>query len=118
MSSPWTTSEVQELVRLIRDEKLTTEQAAERLGKTFKSVASYIVRHKAALHICRRGKLSDPQRKSARKGTPPGGYTRRRHDCGCPTTDYRCPECWKKWRLAHGCHVYTDSSADIMGGDW
>lgn len=114
MGRPWTISEVQELVRLIRDKELTAEQAAIKMGRTSKSVAHYILRHKAELHLCRRGKPAGPQMKNASKGTPPGGYTRRCHDCGCLTNDYRCPACWKKWRAAHGCHVYTDTSADIM----
>lgn len=28
--------------------------------------------------------------------------TRRCHDCGKPTPDYRCPKCLAKWRKKHG----------------
>ena len=31
-----------------------------------------------------------------------GVYTRRCHDCGVPTTDYRCPRCWARLRRAGG----------------
>ena len=27
---------------------------------------------------------------------------RRCHDCGKPTTNYRCPTCLRAWRLKHG----------------
>lgn len=30
---------------------------------------------------------------------------RKCHDCGRPTSDYRCQECWKKWRRKHGVSV-------------
>lgn len=29
-------------------------------------------------------------------------YMRRCHDCGRPTTDYRCPACWARLRRAGG----------------
>lgn len=29
-------------------------------------------------------------------------YMRRCHDCGRPTTDYRCPRCWARLRRAGG----------------
>lgn len=29
-------------------------------------------------------------------------YTRRCHDCGAPTTDYRCPRCWTRLRRTGG----------------
>lgn len=34
-----------------------------------------------------------------------GIFPRKCHDCGKPTSDYRCQECWKKWRRKHGVSV-------------
>lgn len=31
---------------------------------------------------------------------------RRCHDCGAPTTDYRCPKCWAKIRRKSGVEDY------------
>lgn len=31
------------------------------------------------------------------KASPPQ-YSRRCHDCGKPTNDYRCPACWRRIR--------------------
>lgn len=37
-----------------------------------------------------------------RRGNP---VRRRCHDCGRPTSDYRCPKCRQKWKVLHGlCH--------------
>lgn len=33
---------------------------------------------------------------------PNGKNMRKCHDCGKPTTDYRCPKCWAKLRAKHG----------------
>lgn len=41
--------------------------------------------------------------RSASKFTPPP--SRRCHDCGKPTNDYRCEACHKKWMEKH--HVST-----------
>lgn len=37
-----------------------------------------------------------------RKDSGEMGGTRRCHSCGRPTSNYRCPECLKKWRKKHG----------------
>lgn len=37
---------------------------------------------------------------------------RKCHDCGCPTSDYRCPACLKAWRQKHG--VSGDADVDEL----
>ena len=41
-----------------------------------------------------------------------GTASRACHDCGRPTTDYRCPVCQKKFRQRHGVITSTDC------GEW
>lgn len=36
---------------------------------------------------------------------------RRCHDCGKPTSDYRCPDCLLKWRRKHGVSIHADENA-------
>ena len=44
-------------------------------------------------------KTAQPARKRPTESRPaPVGKMRRCHDCGKPTTDFRCPECWAKLR--------------------
>jgi len=43
-----------------------------------------------------------PQRKRPTESKPaPVGKMRRCHDCGRPTTDFRCPKCWAKLRAEY-----------------
>lgn len=53
------------------------------------------------------------ERKLQGQPVPPKPYTiklRSCHDCGTPTSDYRCPACLRKWRLKHG--VAQDGGED------
>ena len=53
------------------------------------------------------------ERKLQGKPAPLKPYTiqrRKCHDCGTPTSDYRCPACLRKWRLKHG--VAQDGGED------
>lgn len=37
-------------------------------------------------------------------------YSRTCHDCGTPTNDYRCPDCWRRLRAKHGvCFDISDA---------
>ena len=40
------------------------------------------------------------------------------HDCGKPTSDYRCPKCLRKWRIKHGVAESgrEDLSFDVLYG--
>lgn len=53
------------------------------------------------------------ERKEQGQPAPLNPYTiklRSCHDCGCPTSDYHCPACLRKWRLKHG--VAQDGGED------
>ena len=46
-----------------------------------------------------KAKAAQPARKRPTESRPaPVGRMRRCHDCGRPTTDFRCPKCWAKLR--------------------
>ena len=64
---------------------MTYAEIGALLGRTDKSVKA------RALHLCLRGgpKPRLPKRK---------GFMRKCHDCGRPTSDYRCAKCWAKLR--------------------
>ena len=51
-----------------------------------------------------------------RMGTPlykrNSRYMRRCHDCGRPTTDYRCPRCWARLR-SRGGYSPTEEASDM-----
>ena len=47
-------------------------------------------------------KTAQPARKRPTESRPaPVGKMRRCHDCGRPTTDFRCPKCWAKLRAKY-----------------
>ena len=85
---PWTPDE-----DAVLKEHLGTMTYAEigaLLGRTDKSVKA------RALSLQLRG---GPK---PRLPKPSGKNMRKCHDCGKPTTDYRCPKCWAKLRAQHG----------------
>lgn len=54
-------------------------------------------------YACKR-KMEPPKPQSKRLSSKTTGYLapkRRCHDCKRPTDDYRCPECWEKYRAKH-----------------
>jgi hypothetical protein len=56
-----------------------------------------------------RTKAARPARKRPTESKPtPIGKMRRCHDCGKPTPDFRCPECWRKLRRDLDCGVEDD----------
>lgn len=43
-------------------------------------------------------------------------HSRRCHDCGKPTDNYRCPKCWEKIRKGVGSDsVYDETYSVLMG---
>lgn len=88
-------------------------EAAARMyaaGESCRSIGAAIGKHPDAVryYIRRHPELfiSDSERKGILQGKkaalPIPRYTRRCHDCGAPTTDYRCPRCWARLRRAGG----------------
>ena len=54
-------------------------------------------------------KAPRPARKRPTESKPaPVGKMRRCHDCGKPTTDFRCAECWRKLRRELDCGIEDD----------
>ena len=50
------------------------------------------------------------------KQTPKEQPQRFCHDCGKPTSDYRCPKCRAKWKKKHGVTESNDNFAhDVYG---
>lgn len=80
---PWTPEED----RVLREHvgTMTYAEIGLLLGRTDKSVKA------RALHLCLRGgpKPRLPKQKA---------HMRKCHDCGRPTSDYRCAKCWAKLR--------------------
>lgn len=54
-------------------------------------------------------KAAQPARKRPTESRPaPVGKMRRCHDCGKPTWDFRCPDCWRKLRRELDCGIEDD----------
>lgn len=103
----WTQDDVIRLVKLLRDGR-TAEEAADALHRTAPAIWQYMRYHRQAFQGLpeRRGGA----RRAAMMGS--GAYMRRCHDCGAPTTDYRCPRCWAKLR-SRGGYSTTDAVQDV-----
>ena len=61
------------------------------------------------------------ERKLQGQPAPLKPYTIQRracHDCGCPTSDYRCPACLRAWRIKNGVNQDggTDTDDCFSGG--
>lgn len=80
-------------------------------GENYRSIGTAIRKHPDAVryYIRRHPEMfiSESERKGRLQGKkaalPIPRYMRRCHDCGRPTTDYRCPRCWARLRRAVGC---------------
>ena len=94
---PWTSEEDETLLRL-RSLGWTYERCAGELPGRNKSSCS-----SRYLKLCKEGS-SDTHRQTAKRESSeqdelkPLEGRRRCHDCGKPTADFRCAECWKKIR--------------------
>lgn len=107
----WTKDDVAKLVAMLRDGR-TTEEAANALGRTVPAIWQYMRYHRQAFQGL-------PERRSGARGRAAmmgsGAYMRRCHDCGAPTTDYRCPACWAKLRRKGGYNL-SDTVQDVESG--
>lgn len=81
MSRPWTEEEDRKL-RWLMSVGAETSQIARFFGRSQQAV-------------CMRAR-------SIRTGGSQKEPTRHCHDCGAPTTDYRCPKCWARLRSRGG----------------
>ena len=94
----WTREEIETAARMYANGELLKSIGAV-IGKHPDTVGYYIRRHPEMF-------ISESERKGLLQGKkvalPIPRYTRRCHDCGRPTTDYRCPRCWARLRRAGG----------------
>ena len=104
----WTQDDVIRLVKLLRDGR-TTEEAANALGRTVPAIWQYMRYHRQAFQGLPERRGGSRSRGAHMRG---GVYTRRCHDCGRPTTDYRCPRCWAELR-SRGGYSTTDTVQDV-----
>lgn len=104
----WTQDDVIRLVKLLRDGR-TTEEAANALGRTVPAIWQYMRYHRQAFQGLPERRGGSRSRGAHMRG---GVYTRRCHDCGRPTTDYRCPRCWAKLRRKGGYNL-SDTVQDV-----
>ena len=109
----WTQDDVAKLVAMLRDGR-TTEEAANALGRTVPAIWQYMRYHRQEFQGLpeRRGGSRSRGEKSHMRS---GAYMRRCHDCGAPTTDYRCPACWAKLRRKGGYNL-SDTVQDVESG--
>ena len=107
----WTQDDVIRLVKMLRDGR-TAEEAAHALGRTVPAIWQYMRYHRQAFQGL-------PERRGGARGRAAmmggGAYMRRCHDCGAPTTDYRCPRCWAKLRRKGGYNL-SDTVQDVESG--
>ena len=104
----WTQNDVAKLVAMLRDGR-TTEEAANALGRTVPAIWQYMRCHRQAFQGL-------PERRGGARGRAAmmgsGACMRPCHDCGAPTTDYRCPKCWAKLRRKGGYNL-QDTVQDV-----
>lgn len=104
----WSEDEIKTAAQMYANGELL-KSIGEAIGKHPDAVLYYIRRHPERF-------ISDAERRDVLQGKkaalPIPRYTRRCHDCGAPTTDYRCPRCWARLRRA-GRYAPTGEASDI-----
>lgn len=91
-------------------EEIETAARMYAAGESYRSIGAAIRKHPDAVRFYihahieffpePQGKKDLPRGKASYRQIP--RYMRRCHDCGAPTTDYRCPRCWARLRRAGG----------------
>lgn len=100
------------------DEEIKTAARMYAAGDSYRSIGAAIGKHPDAVRYYIRahmeffpepqGKKDRPRGKASYRQIP--RYMRRCHDCGRPTTDYRCPRCWARLRSRGGYALKGDAS--------
>lgn len=91
-------------------EEIETAARMYAAGDSYRVIGATIGKHPDAVRYYIRRHLelfiSESERKGILQGKkaalPIPRYMRRCHDCGAPTTDYRCPRCWARLRRTGG----------------
>lgn len=100
------------------DDEIETAARMYAAGESFKRIGVELNKHSDTVRYYIRAHLElfpEPQGKNS---LPRGEasyrqitrYMRRCHDCGRPTTDYRCPACWARLRSRGGYAPKGDAS--------
>ena len=102
------------------DDEIETAARMYAAGDSYRSIGAAIGKHPDTVrwYALRHPErfISEPERMGILQGKkaalPIPRYTRRCHDCGRPTTDYRCPRCWARLRRAGG-YSPTGEASDM-----
>lgn len=94
----WTKDEIETAAQMYANGELL-KSIGKAIHKTADTVKHYVRAH-PELFPEPQGKKDLPRGKASYRQIP--RYMRRCHDCGAPTTDYRCPRCWARLRRAGG----------------
>lgn len=100
------------------DEEIETAARMYAAGESYRIIGAAIGKHPDAVRYYIRAHMEffpEPREKKViLSGKAPcrqiTRYIRRCHDCGRPTTDYRCPRCWARLRSRGGYAPMGDAS--------
>lgn len=93
------------------DDEIETAARMYAAGESYRIIGAAIGKHPETVRLYIRAHLErfpEPQGKASYKQI--SRYMRRCHDCGRPTTDYRCPRCWARLRSRSGYASKGDAS--------
>ena len=94
----WSDDEIETAARMYAAGE-SYKRIGQEIKKTGDAVRYYIRAHSELFPVSMEKKDILRGKASYRQITR---YMRRCHDCGAPTTDYRCPRCWARLRRAGG----------------
>lgn len=106
MPKGWSDDEVETAARMYAAGE-SSQRIGDELKKRADTVRHYIRAHSELFPEERERKDSLPGKAFYIRNTL---YIRRCHDCGRPTTDYRCPRCWARLRSKGGYAPNGDAS--------
>lgn len=93
------------------ENEIETAKRMYAAGESCRSIGAAIRKHPDAVRYYIRTHIKFSPEPQGKSYIPQGNkalykrksrYMRRCHDCGRPTTDYRCPRCWDRLRRAGG----------------
>lgn len=100
------------------EDEIETAARMYAAGDSYRSIGAAIGKHPDAVRYYIRAHMEFFPEPQGKKDLPRGKasyrqitrYMRRCHDCGRPTTDYRCPRCWARLRSRGGYAPKGDAS--------
>lgn len=93
------------------EDEIETAARMYAAGDSYRIIGAAIRKHPNAVRYYIRAHMElfpEPPGKASHRQIP--RYMRRCHDCGAPTTDYRCPRCWARLRRRGGYAPKGDAS--------